>query len=66
MFQKALKFKDVIILCYNRQNIVKINERVPPLFTWHIFKIIVDFLSPVVTASVLTNLRTTGLLSDAL
>jgi hypothetical protein len=52
MFQKALKFKDVIILCYNRQNTVKINGRIPPLFIWHIFKIIVASLFPIVIACV--------------
>jgi hypothetical protein len=29
MFQKALQFKDVIILCHNKQNIVRINEGIP-------------------------------------
>jgi hypothetical protein len=48
MFQEALQFKDVIIYCYSRQNIVRINGGVPPLLTWHIFKIIVDSLSPIV------------------
>jgi hypothetical protein len=44
MFQEALQFKDVISLCYNRYNIVRISGKVPPLLTWHIFKIIVDSL----------------------
>jgi len=36
MFQEALQFKDAIILCYNKQNTIKISGRVPPLRTWHI------------------------------
>ncbi len=42
MFQEALQFKDVIILCYNKQNIVRLCGKVLPLLTWHISKIIVD------------------------
>jgi hypothetical protein len=42
MFQEALQFKDVIILCYSRQNIVEISGRMRPFLTWHISKIIVD------------------------
>ncbi len=41
--------KDVIIFCYNRQNFIKISGRVLPLLTWHISKIIVDYLSLVIT-----------------
>jgi hypothetical protein len=55
MFQKALQFKDVIILCYSTQNIVRISGRVPPFLTWHISKIIVYSLSLVVTACVLNQ-----------
>ncbi len=50
--------KDVIIFCYNRQNVVKISGRVSPHFTWHIFKIIVDYLSLVVITCVLRVLVT--------
>ncbi len=44
--------KDVIIFCYNRQNVIKISGRVSPLLTWHISKIIVDYLSLVVITCV--------------
>jgi hypothetical protein len=53
MFQKALQFKDVIVLCYNRQNIIGISGKVPPFFTWHILKIVMDSLSFIVNACVL-------------
>jgi hypothetical protein len=36
MFQKALQFKDDIILPYSTQNIVKISVKVPPFLTCHI------------------------------
>ncbi len=52
MFQEVLQFKDVIILCYSRQNIARINGRMFFL-TWHIFKTIVDSLSPIVATCVL-------------
>jgi hypothetical protein len=55
MFQKVLKFKDVIILCYNKHNIVKISGRVLPFLTWDISKIIVDSLFFVVIACVLNQ-----------
>jgi hypothetical protein len=48
-----LQFKYVIIFYYSRDNIVKINGRVPLLLTWHIFKIIVDCFSPILSACVL-------------
>jgi hypothetical protein len=53
MFQHALQFKDVIIICYNRKNIIRSIGKVPPLFTWHIKKKIVDFVVVVVSAYVL-------------
>ncbi len=66
MFQEALHFKDVIIFCYNRQNTIKISGRIPPLFTWHISKIIVDSLSPIVIACVLNQSKNHWLFFDAL
>ncbi len=36
MFQEDLQFKDAIILCYIKENIVKIIRRVPTFLTWHI------------------------------
>jgi hypothetical protein len=47
-FQKALQFKEVIILCYNRYNYERMSALLPPLLTWHICRIIVDFLGPIV------------------
>jgi hypothetical protein len=66
MFQEVLQFKDVIIICYSKQNIVRISGRVPPLLVWHIFKTIVDSLSPIVTTCVLNQSRSHWLFSDAL
>jgi len=42
MFQNALQFKVVIVLCYSQQTTMRITSCVPPLLTWHIFQIIVD------------------------
>jgi hypothetical protein len=66
MFQEALQFKDLIILCYSRQNIVRRSGKVPPLLSWHISKIIMDSLSLVVTTCVLNQPKSQWLLSYAL
>ncbi len=66
MFQKALLFWNAIILCYNKQIVMKVVGQVPPPFTWHICWIIVDFLSLIVSTCVLNQLHGHLLLSDAL
>ncbi len=67
MFQDALQFKDAIILCYNRLNIVRINSKVPPSsYKWHIFQINVDCLSLVVSGCVFNPSSSHWLLFDAL
>ncbi len=65
MFQETLQFKDDIIFCYSRQNTLRISGRVPPLLTWHIFKIIMDSLFHVVIACVLNQFRRHWLLVNA-
>lgn len=45
MFQEVVQLKQVIILCYIKQNTININGKVQPFFTWHIFKIITIFFS---------------------
>jgi hypothetical protein len=55
MFQEALQFKVVIVLCYNQQTTMRITSRVPPLLTWHIFEIIIDVLFSVVNVCVLNK-----------
>jgi hypothetical protein len=37
MFQEALQFNNVIILCYNKQNTIKINRRMRPLLRFIFF-----------------------------
>jgi hypothetical protein len=66
MLQKALQFKDVIIFYSNRQNIVRISDKVPPLFLQKIYPIIVDFLSRIVNACVLNSFDSHQLLSNVL
>jgi len=55
MFQKALQFKDIIVLYYNRQNIIGISGKGWPFFTWHILKIVMDSLSLIVNAWILNQ-----------
>jgi hypothetical protein len=55
MFEEILQFKDDIILCYIKQNIIKISGRVSPLLTWHISELIINSLSLLVTTSVLNQ-----------
>jgi hypothetical protein len=66
MFQEALQFKDIIILCYNRHNIIRISGKMPFFFTWDISKIIVDFIFFVVIACVLNKFNIMWLFSNAL
>jgi hypothetical protein len=66
MFWEDLQIKGDIILCYNRYNTVRICRRVPPLLTWHISKIIVDILFPIVTICVLNQSSSHWLFFDAL
>jgi hypothetical protein len=55
MFQQALQFKDIIIFYYNKKNTTIISERMPPFLTWHISKIVVNSLSPIVSVCVLNQ-----------
>jgi hypothetical protein len=52
MFQEALQFCFVIVLCYRKQNAMRVIGRVPPPLTWHISQIVVDCLSPIVSTCV--------------
>jgi hypothetical protein len=65
MFQEVVQFKEVIILCYIKQNTIKINGKVPPFFTWHIFKIIVDSFFRAMNACVLSKFNSHLLVSNA-
>ncbi len=66
LFQKALQLKATIILCYSQQTIVKVTGHVPPPLTWHIFQIIIDVFSSIVSACVLNQSHGHWLHSDAL
>jgi len=65
-FQEALQFKKIIILCYNRYNFMIMNEKVPPLLTWHICCIIVDSFGLVVFTYILHQSKGHWWLSDTL
>jgi hypothetical protein len=47
-------------------NFVRLSARIPPLLTWHICRIIVDSLGPIVFACILNQSTRHQLLSDAL
>jgi hypothetical protein len=64
MFQEVVQFKAVIILCYIKQNTIKINGKVPPFLTWHIF-IIVDSFIPAMNVCVLSQFNSHLLVSNA-
>jgi hypothetical protein len=55
MFQKAMHFQTVIVFYYNKQTTMKVIRQMPPLLTWQISQIIVDYLSPIVIACVLNR-----------
>jgi len=66
LFQKALQFRVVIVLCYSQQTVVRVIGHVPPTLTWHIYQIIINVLSLVINACVLNQSRGHWLLFDAL
>jgi hypothetical protein len=43
MFQEALQFHSLIVLCYNRQIVVKVISQIHPTLIWQISHIIMDF-----------------------
>jgi hypothetical protein len=45
---------------------MKMNARVPPSLTWHIFHIIVDSFGPLMSTCILNQCKGHWLLSDAL
>jgi len=66
MFQEALQFRSTIVLCYNKQIVMKIIGQMPPFLIWHIYQILVDSLSPIVSSYVFNQSHGHWLLSDAL
>jgi hypothetical protein len=44
-FKETLQFKEAIILCYNKQNIMRMTTRMPPPLTWHSSQIIIIVLT---------------------
>jgi hypothetical protein len=36
MFQEPLQFRSTIVLCYNKQIVMKVTSRMPSPLTWHI------------------------------
>jgi hypothetical protein len=52
MFQEALQFHFVIVLYYNKHIAMRVNDQVPPPRIWQISQIIVDCLSPIISACI--------------
>ncbi len=55
MFQETLQFRFVIVLCYIKHIILKVTSWMLPCLTLQISQIIVDCLSPIVSAHVLNQ-----------
>lgn len=53
MFKKTLEFGEDIVLCYNKQNAMRMTNQVSLILTCHIFQIIVYYLSYVISICVL-------------
>jgi hypothetical protein len=53
------------MFCYSKQSLLKMITKVPPSLTWHIYQIVVNRLSLVVT-NVLNQSRGHWLLNDTL
>lgn len=53
MFKKTLKFKQIILLCYGRQNTPILKQRIMKAQMWVITKIIIQCLNPMVITGVL-------------
>jgi hypothetical protein len=53
MFKRIVEFGEGIVLCYNKQNAMRMTNQVSPILTYHIFQIIVDYLSYVISTCVL-------------
>jgi hypothetical protein len=66
MFQEALQFCSNIAFYYSKQIVVRVIGRIPPPLSWHISQIMVDCLSPIVSACVLNQSCGHWLLNDAL
>lgn len=48
MFQDALKYNEIILLCYGFQMWTYITSWVPPPLSWNIVQIVMDNLNPIV------------------
>ncbi len=65
MFSRNLAIQGCNYYFYSRQHTIKISGKIPRLLTWHIFKINVDSLSPIMIACVLNQFKSHQLLFDA-
>jgi len=65
MFQKKLQFWKDIVLCYSKHITMEMTPKVPPLLTWHISQIIVNYILTIITC-VLNQSHGHWLLSDVL
>ncbi len=66
LFHENWRINEAIILCYNRENFVKMSAKVPPFLTWHTCQIIIGSLGHVVSPCIMNEFKGHWLLSDAL
>ncbi len=57
MFQETLKFKNAIILCYNKQKSIVLQQKVLKAQVWTIAEVIASTLNHVVCACVMNQSR---------
>ncbi len=66
MFLKTLEYRDAINLCYGRQEVQKLQGRVPNAHTWVVFKMVAEIMLLVVKQCIFNQTRGYWLLSNAL
>ncbi len=66
MFQKTLKYKDAINLCYGRQEIQELQGCVLDTHAWAICKVVVETIHPIVKFCIFKQTWGYYLLSNAL
>jgi len=55
MFNKLLKFKEAIFLCYGRQRTITLQQKVPKVEVWGITKAFTHVFNHVVTTCVMNQ-----------
>jgi hypothetical protein len=57
MFEKTLKFKQGILLCYGRQKTLTLQQEVFKAQVWAIVEVVTHYLNPMVTTCMLNQFK---------